>query len=145
MAGLDELTRGLTRALTVALDGAGAGLDDYGDQVTTRMQQNAPWTDQTGSARDSLIAYRVGRGETGADAFEAARAKAEAFNPGSTESAPVQVQSELGMVFTDATTHAVFLEREHAGRDAVLTPTVMAEGLNCTAAAAAGARKAWGG
>jgi hypothetical protein len=141
---IHDLIRGLDRMRDVALDGAAQGLDPEADRITGEMQQSPAHGDVTGATHASYNARRVGRGATGAAAHAAAVAAVEGLNPGHAASAGVTVAG-IGVIIDSATDYQERLETENAGDKAVLGPTIGAEGLSLTAAAAAGSKKALGG
>lgn len=141
---IQNLVQGLQRFHDLSLDGMAAGLDTDAERITDAMQATSAHGDQTGATRANYNARRVGRGQTGAAAHAASVAAVEGLNPGHAASAPVSVEG-IGVIIDSATDYQEKLETENAGDRAVLGPTITAESLALTAAAAAGSKKALGG
>lgn len=140
-----ELITGLQRALDRAFDGARDGLKPEATAVAQQMRTNHPHGNVTGATEAGYGARVVGRGETGGSEFNAEVSAAETLNPGHVATGSVQVGGIVGVIIDSKTDYQVYLETEHAGRDAVLGPTVASSGQRFTQAAARGAKKAWGG
>ena len=141
---IGDLIRNLDRMRDTALEGAAGGLDQASGDITRDMQQTRAHGDVTGATRASYSARRVGQGQTGATAHAASVAAAASLNPGHVASAAVSVAG-IGVIIDSATDYQEDLETENAGEKAVLGPTLTAEHLELTAAAAAGSKKALGG
>lgn len=144
MAALDtrKVLAGLDAFQRLALDGAGAGLDRACGAVTDTMRATQAHGNQTLATRTSYNARRVGRGETGAAIHAASVAAVEELNPQHVGTAPVTVDTALGVIIDSATDYQSKLETEHAGQKAVLGPTLQASASALTAAAAAGSKAA---
>lgn len=76
-------------------------MDYHAADGTARMKMNAPWTDQTGAARNGLFAV--------------------------TEHA----KGHYKIIFSHSVNYGIWLEVKFSGRDAVIMPTVLevSEGL----------------
>lgn len=66
--------------------------------VEAYMKQNAPWTDQTGNARNGLAARAYSQGE------------------------------EIGIVLSQGVDYGIYLETRFSGRYAIIQPTIDAMG-----------------
>jgi hypothetical protein len=142
---LAELIKGQAKLRNVAFDGARDGLAAGCDPIEQAMRKDSAHGDVTGATHAGYVAFVVGRGETGADAMHESEAEVERLNPGHSATSAVQIETELGAIFTVATDYQPELETNNAGEKAVLGPTLQRSYRDLTAAAAAGSRKALNG
>lgn len=140
-----ELIAGLTRAMTARDRGALEGLKAPAAAVTDEMRTTHPHGNVTGAAEAGYGARAVGKGENGSAQFSQEVAAAQALNPGRVATGSVTVDGIAGVIVDSKVDYQIYLETEHAGRDAVLTPTLRASGTRFTAGAARGMKRAWGG
>lgn len=140
MATFDACIRKLGEFQNKSLDGALKGLQGIAATITTDMRTTHPHGNDTGATEAGYGARAVGRGESGAAAFAQEMAAAEQLNPGKTASGTVTI-SGVGVVIDSKTTYQKYLETEHAGRDAVLVPTLKKYASLMTKAAAEGAKR----
>ncbi len=142
---LKPLLDGLQRMKNRALDGAAAGLDTIAPTLTDELRASAPHGNDTGATAASYNVRRVGRGETGAGAFQKGQAAVESLNPGRSASAPVTIDGELGVIIDSGTNYQKHLEQGRAGKYETLTPFTAVVGVRLTKAIAQGSKKALGG
>jgi hypothetical protein len=103
------------------------------------MQDTWAHGDQTGATRAGYRAYVVGAGDSGAETLADAVAAVDDKNPGHAVTAGGQLsQGNLGVVMTCPTDYQEKLEKEEAGKRAVLGPTMDAYRDELTARAARG-------
>jgi hypothetical protein len=139
---LKPLLDGLDRMRSRALDGASLGIDTITPALTDELRASAPHGDDTGATAASYNVRRVGRGESGQAAFQAAQAAAESRNPGHSASSPLTLGAPLGAIADSGTDYQSLLEEARAGENATLTPFVATMGTRLTRAAAAGSKRA---
>lgn len=141
-----ELIKGLQKAMDAHERGLLSGLRGAAAGVTLDMRSDPAHGDQTGASHANYQARAVGKSEDGGSLLSVARAAASALNPtevGAVSS--VSIDGIAGVIMDSQLNYSPDLEQENAGQKAVIGPTLRASGTRFTRAAAAGARKAWGG
>lgn len=86
-----------------------ATMEYHADRGAAWMKENAPWTDQTGNARQGLSAQ----------AF-AEHGGVDVTSTGAT----VRAGGTYGIVFFHQVPYGIWLEVKHEGRDAVILPAI---------------------
>jgi hypothetical protein len=122
-------------------EAAARALDTLAPAITRELQATTAHGDDTGAARASYGARRVGMGATGAGELAQQVAAGEALNPGKTGTGSVEVAGELGMIVDSPMTYQAYLETEHAGAHQVLTPMMQTIGPRAMAAIAEESRR----
>jgi hypothetical protein len=140
---LSSLLRGLEQLRQLGPQGALEGLQTKAALDTEAMRQTNAHGDQTGATRASYFAAAVGLGETSAAQVAASRASVEALNPGHVGTGAAEVEG-IGIIYSSGTNYQDDLETENAAEKAVLAPTLQAEYLADTAAAARGSKQRLG-
>ncbi len=140
-----ELITGLQKAMAARDRGALEGLKAVAAAVTEEMRTTHPHGNVTGAAEAGYGARAVGVGENGAAQFAQEVAAASALNPAHIATGTVTMDGIAGVIVDSKVDYQKYLEEEHAGRDAVLVPTLRANGTRFTRGAAQGMKKAWGG
>lgn len=135
---LADIERGLREMEAFYRQRAARGLRAGAADMQATMRATTVYNDDTGATRAGTVAYVVGDGDSGASVLAEAVDAVEDKNPGSSATAPVTIDGDLGVVATIPTDYQEELEFANQGDRAVLGPALDLFADTLTARAARG-------